>query len=68
MTVCCPLSPERLQKPYITTKDIEEEYKVSRPIAQKIIREIKAFGVKIDIKGKVLTSDYLEWYLSKARN
>jgi predicted nucleic acid-binding OB-fold protein len=64
-TAITPLSEERLKKPYITTKDIEEEYQCSKTIAQKIMREIKAYGVKIDIKGKVLVSDYIAWYMGQ---
>lgn len=58
---------ELLNKEVIKVKDIEGAYDVSYDKATEIIRAIKAFNDRLQIRGCIHILDYMEYLNSKSK-
>ena len=58
---------ELLNKEVIKVKDIERAYNVSYDKATEIIRAIKAFNDRLQIRGCVHILDYMDYWNSKSK-
>lgn len=58
---------ELLNKEVIKVKDIEDAYNVSYDKATEIIRAIKGFNDRLQIRGCVHILDYIDYWNSKSK-